>query len=386
MTRMRIIIAPDSFKDSLGSKQLIGIIGAQAKRVFPSCELTGIPMADGGEGTLEALMDAVGERYIDVPAADPLFRPIRARLGILRDGAAVIEMSAASGLMLLPRNERNPLLTSSFGTGRMIAAALDAGCQDIVIGIGGSATNDGGIGAMAALGARFTDADGNGISPVGGNLGRIAAIDAAHMHAGISRARFRAMCDVDNPLLGPRGATAVFGPQKGADEDGLRLLESGMENYAKLLGRAFGFDPAAPGSGAAGGLGAALTAFLKARMQPGIEMVMELSGFGRAVKNADLVVTGEGRADGQSAHGKVLSGIGRMCRAHGVPAVAIVGGMGDGAEEIYACGIESLVPAVSGIMTLGEALSRSEPLLADAAYRLFSLIKVGMGIERNESR
>lgn len=317
---MRILLAPDSFKDSLSAIQVIEILSRQAKAVFPGCETLGLPMADGGEGTLEVLGGQLGGREVPVEVHGPLGEPIQAHYVLLENGAALLEMAKASGLPLVPPELRNPEKTTTLGTGELIAAALDTGCRRFVVGIGGSATNDGGIGAMKALGIQFLDEVGKEVPPVGGSLPRIAAIDDTHLHPAVRGSRFTIMCDITNPLLGERGATYVFGPQKGATPEMQKRLEAGMARYAGLLREKYGIDPqATPGTGAAGGLATALMAFLGGELQSGIETVLGLSGFRKKLSGVDLVVTGEGRVDGQSAYGKVLGGVGMACKEKTFP-------------------------------------------------------------------
>ena len=378
---MKFLFAPDSFKGSLSARQAITLLEQAAKKLFPDCETVSLPMADGGEGTMDILVDVKHGRYVELLVKDPLFRDIHSRYAILEGNVALIEMAAASGLPLVPADQRNPKNTTTYGTGQLIRAALDAGCRELVIGVGGSATNDGGIGAMAALGVRFLDAEGRDLSPTGGNLGKIASIDTSGLHPAIAESRFTVMCDIDNPLLGPQGATYVFGPQKGATQKQLESLEAGMTNYAALLNKMYGVNLAVePGTGAAGGLSAALKVFLGAQLQSGIQTVLELSGFEEKLQGVDLVITGEGRVDGQSARGKVLWGVGTTSAKHGIPAAAIVGGMGPGAESIYDCGISTILPTINGAMDLDEAIERAEELFAGAAERLLRAVQIGLRI------
>ena len=378
---MKFLFAPDSFKGSLTARRAIELLEQEARKCFSGCETVALPMADGGEGTMEILVDVKHGRYVEQTVKGPLFEDMCSRYAILEGNVALIEMAAASGLPLVPAHLRNPENTSTFGTGQLIRAALDAGCRSFVIGVGGSATNDGGIGAMAALGVRFLDDQGRELTPTGGNLGNIAVIDTSGMHPAVAESDFTVMCDIDNPLLGSHGATYVFGPQKGATPEQLVSLEAGMANYASILKDMYGVDLAVePGTGAAGGLSAALKVFLGARLQSGIQTVLELSGFEEKLRGVDLVVTGEGRVDGQSVRGKVLWGVGTASARQGVPAAAIVGGMGPGAEGIYECGIDTILPTINGAMTLDEAMERAEELFAGAAQRLFRAVKIGMKI------
>lgn len=301
-----------------------------------------------------------------------------ASYGVFHGDSAIIEMAAASGLPMVPTEKRNPLNTTTYGTGELIKDALDHGYRKLSIAIGGSATNDGGMGAMSALGVRFLDAEGNVLTGVGSDLEKVADIDMSGLHPAVAEAEITVMCDVTNPLTGPDGATYTFGKQKGGTPEILDRLEAGMKKYAALM-REKGMDVEnQAGAGAAGGLGAALCGYLKANLKSGIETVLDLIDFDGLLEGTDLVVTGEGRIDWQSAFGKVPSGIGMRCKAKGVPAVAIVGGMGDGAEKIYEFGVESIVPTINGAMDIEEALERAEELYANAADRTFRMIRVGM--------
>ncbi len=370
----RFVFASDSFKGTLSSDDTARLLGVAARRHFPGCECVAVPMADGGEGTTDAVVSACAGELRRVAAHDPLGRSIEAEFGLLPGGRAIVETAAASGLPLLAPGERNPMLASTYGTGELIHAALDAGATEMSVALGGSATNDGGMGAMRALGARFLDANGAELAGTGADLGRVCEIDLSGLDERLAQASFVAMCDVDNPLLGEFGATAVFGPQKGADAAALVELEAGMANYAQVLARAFDFDPATPGAGAAGGLGAACQAFLHARMERGVNQVMNLAGLPQALEGAALCVTGEGHADSQTAHGKVVSGVAAACEAAGVPCVAIVGGMDASAAELP--GLTAMLPTQIDVMSLEEALARAEELYSLAAERLFSLLAV----------
>ena len=288
-------------------------------------------------------------------------------------------MAAASGLPMVPTELRNPLNTTTYGTGELIKDALDKGFRRISIAIGGSATNDGGMGAMAALGVKFFDKDGNLLKGVGSDLAKVAKVDVGGLHPAVKETTFTVMCDVNNPLTGPDGATYTFGKQKGATPEILDELEAGMKSYAAVVGEALGMDiDHIAGAGAAGGLGAALCGFLKANLKSGIETVLDLIHFDEMLEGVDVVITGEGRIDWQSAFGKVPSGIGMRCKNKGIPAVAIVGGMGKGAEKIYEFGVESILPTINGAMDIEEALERAEELYQAAAERMFRFLKVGM--------
>ncbi|MDR1765720.1 MAG: glycerate kinase [Lachnospiraceae bacterium] len=412
---MRFLFASDSFKGTLTSEQISALLTQAATEVFPGCHTLGVPIADGGEGTTSAVIAATGGVLRTVPVHGPLMEETQAAYGVWEEpslcrtppaadtmpdidagtGSAapgsptrcigapyshcIIEMAAASGLPMVPPDRRNPLHTTTYGTGELIKDALDAGISHIAVAIGGSATNDGGMGAMSALGIRFLDEQGHVLTGFGEDLGRVRDIDLSELHPGVKTATFTVMCDVQNPLTGPDGATYTFGKQKGGTPDILDRMEADMCAYAKLLTEKTGIDPdQVPGTGAAGGLGAALTVFLGARMQSGIETVLDLIGFDDLLESTDLVVTGEGRMDWQSAFGKVPSGVGQRCRKKSIPAVAIVGGMGEGAEKLFDHGIDSIMTTINGAMDLDEALGRSEELYLGAARRMFRLVKAGM--------
>lgn len=311
----------------------------------------------------------------------PLWERRKACYAALDGRRAVMEMAAASGLPLVPAELRDPRNTTSYGTGELIRGALDKGFRDLSIAIGGSATNDGGIGCMRALGVRFLDEDGNELSGCGGDLIKIRSIDRSGLDPRLRDTHVTVMCDVTNPLCGENGATRTFGKQKGGTPEILDELEAGMENYRELLRREFGIDmDEEPGAGAAGGLGAALLSFLRAELRSGIETVLDLIEFDKKLEGVSLVVTGEGRADWQSAFGKVMQGVGRRCLRQGVPAVAIVGSMGDGAEQIFDYGIESMITTVNGVMPLEEALERAEELYLGAARRLFRMLRAARSL------
>lgn len=380
---MKILFASDSFKGSLSSERIGKLLEEAAKKVFPQAETESVLVADGGEGTMEAVIREQHGSYRQIPVMDPLGKTITASYGLLPDGTAMIEMAEASGLPLVPISLRDPKETTSYGTGQLISDALDQGIRKIVIGIGGSATNDGGMGAMSALGVRFLDSEGNILAGCGKNLERVERIDLAGLHPGVKEAVFTVMCDVENPLLGQNGAAYTFGEQKGADKDDLELLEKGMSHYAQLIEEEMKCQMAeTKGAGAAGGLGFAFLTFLDANLRSGIETVLDMVGFDEKLQDVDLVITGEGRMDWQSSFGKVPSGIGKRCEKAHVPAAAIVGGLLKGYEGIYDTGISTVMTTINGAMELSEAMERSEELYLDAAYRLFRAIACGMSIQK----
>lgn len=375
---MRFLFVSDSFKGTLSSRRTAELLTQAAKKVFPDCQCDGIEIADGGEGTTDAVVAAVGGEKISLRVHGPLWEEVECSYGKLDDKRAVMEMAEASGLPLVPEEKRDPRHTTSYGTGEMIRDALERGFTDISIAIGGSATNDGGMGCMTALGVRFLDEDGNLLKGCGADLIRVKKIDVSGLDPRVKNCRFTVMCDVTNPLCGEQGATYTFGKQKGGTPEILEALERGMCNYRDLLFETFGISmDQTAGAGAAGGLGAALMAFLGGTLKSGIETVLELVDFDRRLDGVSLVVTGEGATDSQSVCGKVLQGVGMHCKARDIPAVAIVGSMGNGAELVYEYGIDSIITTVNRIMPLSEALDRAEELYLNAAERMFRMLYAG---------
>lgn len=374
---MQIIIAPDSYK---GSVSAIGVAEAMARGVssiFPTAQIRNVPIADGGEGTVEALVASTGGQLRQTVVRGPLGQPVSARWGILGDGhTAVIEMAAASGLPLLAREELNPLRATSFGTGELIRAALDAGLRRLIVGIGGSATNDGGCGMASALGARFLDTVGQELPPGGAALSRLSSIDLNAFDTRLAETELVVACDVDNPLCGPRGASAVFGPQKGATPAMVAELDAALAHFADVAQACTGRDAAMQaGAGAAGGLGAGLLFFTPARLRPGVDIVLEAVGFDAMVSTADFVVTGEGRTDFQTAYGKAPVGVARVAKAHGVPVFCISGGLGDGADDVLAQGIDALFSICDRPLTLEECMRDAARLIEGAAARLCRVVR-----------
>lgn len=375
---MNLLFASDSFKGTLSSEKTANLLTKAAKQVFLQCQCTAVPVADGGEGTVDAVLAAMGGCKVTVTVHDPLMRYISASYGKIDENRAIIEMAAASGLPLLAEAERNPSKTTSYGTGELIAAALKDGCRDITIAIGGSATNDGGMGCMSALGVRFLDKNGRELSGAGESLVYVSHIDTSEILPQVKEASFTVICDVTNPLCGKDGATNTYGPQKGGTPKLLAELEAGMCNYRDIIKTEFETDlDRLPGAGAAGGLGGALAVFLHAGMKSGIETVLDLIEFDSRLQGVSLVVTGEGRLDGQSCFGKVVQGIGKRCKKKGIPAIALVGSVGDGAEQILEHGITAVVKTTPEGMPLSQALARAEELYFQAAVQLFTKIKNG---------
>lgn len=381
---MKILLAPDSFKGTLTSLEVINILEEAAKNHFQDLEVVRVPIADGGEGTVESLIISTNGKYQQISVTGPLeAKKVQACYGIIDGKTAVIEMAQASGITLLPEGRKDPMLATTYGTGELIKAALDEGIRDFLIGIGGSATNDGGIGAVQALGVQFKDANGVEIGFGGGELGKIRKIILDKIDPRISKSKFTIICDVSNPLTGPKGATAVYGPQKGVTTDLFEILESGMKNYGRLIKEVTALDmDDIPGTGAAGGLGAALVAFLGAELKPGIDTILDFVNFEKLLQGVDLVVTGEGRIDGQSIYGKVPVGIAKRSKAKNIPVAVIAGGMGAEACKVFDYGIDSIMPTINRDMTINEALSNAEILMRDAADRMFRFIKMGMAIGR----
>ena len=375
---MKLLFASDSFKGTLSSDQIIKLLNESAQRVFPGCETVGVPVADGGEGTVDAVIAVTKGDYRKVKVHGPLMEETEASYGVFHGDSAIIEMAAASGLPLVPDEKRDPRYTTSYGTGEMILDALNKGFRDISIAIGGSATNDGGIGCIRALGVRFLDENGEELKGCGEDLIKIRKIDVSDMNPLVKECNFTVMCDVTNPLCGKDGATYTFGKQKGATPEIQDELEKGMQNYRDILKAQFGVDmDQIEGAGAAGGLGAALMVFLKGTLKSGIETVLDLVDFDKRLEGVDIVVTGEGATDWQSVFGKVMQGVGMHCKAHNIPAVAIVGSMGTGAEDIFDYGIDSMITTINGVMTLPEALENAEELYLCAARRMFRMLRAG---------
>lgn len=382
---MKLLFVSDSFKGSLSSEQTIELLTKAAEEIFPNCSCGGMPVADGGEGTAQAVVQAVNGRIQEADVQGPLGEQAHAFYGQLDEKRAVLEMACASGLPLVPEKERNPEKTTTFGTGELIRHVLDDGYRDISIAIGGSATNDGGMGCMRALGVKFLDKSGKELQGCGEDLIHVAEIDVSGLDPRILQSKITVMCDVTNPLCGKDGATWTFGKQKGADESMQERLEAGMQNYRDVIKRQFDIDlDQIPGAGAAGGLGAALLVFLHGELKSGIETVLELIDFDRKLEDVSLVVTGEGRTDWQSCFGKVVQGVGDHCKKKGVPVAALVGSMGPGAEKIYEHGICSIMTTVNGVMSLEEAMDHAEELYYAAAFRLFRFIKTGMDIGKQD--
>jgi glycerate kinase len=377
---MKLIFAPDSFKGSLSALESCDILERVAARIFPGAETVSVPVADGGEGTVDALLRAMGGKKIETNVTGPLFERETAVWGLLSDSTAVMEMAQASGLPYVPSYKKDPRNATSLGTGEMIADALKKGVRNILIGIGGSATNDGGLGILTALGAKFTDAAGKEVRPVGGEMKNVAKADFTGLMPELKETAITVICDVTNPLLGENGATFIYGPQKGATPEIRDELEAGMAHYAKVVSAAVGKDIANfPGAGAAGGLGAALGGVLGATLKSGIDAVLDAVDFDKKLEGVSLAVTGEGRIDGQSVcFGKVPVGVAKRCAAKGIPTVVLAGGIGDGAEGLFDLCESTIMTTVSGPMPLEKAMADAPALYEYAAERLFRAIRIGM--------
>lgn len=379
---MRIVIAPDSFKGSLSSIQAAqaverGVLKAAA-RVGRKVEIAKIPIADGGEGTVEAIIAGAGGEIIPARVLDPLGREIDSFFGVLPDRTGVIEMAAASGLDLIKPEERDPLVTTSFGTGQLILKALDAGCVRLIIGIGGSATNDGGVGMAQALGGAFPDRNRQPIGFGGGELGKIEKIDLSGLDPRLAATTVIVASDVKNVLCGPDGASAVYGPQKGATPEMVAVLDRNLGHLAEKIKADLGKDISlVPGSGAAGGLGGGLMAFLNAEIRPGIEIVMEITGFREKVREADLIFTGEGATDFQTMFGKVPYGVAQVAAEYGKPVLCISGTLGNGYQKLFDAGIKGFFSIVDRPMTLEEAMERGEELLETTAENVMNTYFIG---------
>lgn len=339
----KILLVPDSFKGTLSSRQVCQVMAGQLRRFFPQAQVKSIPVADGGEGSVEAFLAAAGGERRTRTVTGPFGEPVEAFYGILGDGrTAVIEMAACAGLPLA-EGRLNPERATTYGVGELLLAAKEAGCTKAILGLGGSCTNDGGVGAAAALGAKFTRADGAAFVPSGGTLGEIAALDVSPVAQALQGMELTAMCDIDNPLYGEAGAAAVFAPQKGADAAMVARLDAGLRHLGQVSARCLGRDFShLPGAGAAGGLGFGMAAFCGAQLRMGIDAVLDAVGFDSLLPGTDMVFTGEGKIDSQSARGKVVSGVAARCRKAGVPVVAVVGQIDQGFEEMYQQGLTAV--------------------------------------------
>ncbi|MCG6274158.1 glycerate kinase [Vibrio vulnificus] len=358
---MKIIIAPDSYKESLTAMDVAIAIEKGFKQVLPDAQYVKLPMADGGEGTVQSMVDATGGTIIEHTVSGPLGQPVCGFFGLLGEGkTAVIEMAAASGLHLVTPDQRNPLITTTFGTGELIKAALDHGVEHIIVGIGGSATNDGGIGMAQALGIKLLDAQGNALGYGGGELAKLATIDCSQLDPRLAQVRLEVACDVDNPLCGAKGASAVFGPQKGATPEMVKILDENLAHYAAIIKQQLGADVRdMAGAGAAGGMGAALLGLLNADLRPGIEIVMDAVRLDEIVADADLVITGEGRIDSQTIHGKTPIGVARTAKKHNLPVIGIAGCLSADCGVVHEHGLDAVFAVVNRSVDLPTALAEA---------------------------
>lgn len=377
---MKIVIAPDSYKESLTAIQIAKIIQSGFTEVFPDADYQLIPVADGGEGTVRSIIDATKGRYLTKKVTGPLRNQVEAIYGITGDGrCAIIEMAEASGLALVKKDERNPYITTSFGTGELILDALDQGVSKIILGIGGSATNDGGVGMIQALGGRFLDEEGREL-PFGGKaLKHLVTIDLSNLDPRIENCDFEVACDVDNPLTGERGASMIFGSQKGATPEMVKVLDYALYHYATLLEETLGVDVnSIKGAGAAGGMGAACVAFLKGHLRPGIDIVIEAVNLEASVQEADLVITGEGKIDLQTCFGKTPVGVAKIAKKYQKPVIAIAGSLGEGYELTADHGIDAVFSVVNSPVSLEEAIEATPDNLLQLARNIAMVYKLGL--------
>lgn len=372
---MKIIIAPDSFKESLSAAEVAAALAKGIQQVLPDAECVCVPLADGGEGTVDALVAATGGEWISCQVQDPLGRKVEARYGLLHQGrCAVIEMAEASGLQRVAPDERNPLLTSTYGTGQLIADALDRGVTELLLGLGGSATNDAGIGMLQALGGVFLDVEGQILPPGGAALVNLQQVDLTGLHPGLKTCRIEVACDVDNPLCGPRGASVIFGPQKGANPEQVAQLDQALASAAaRLVALGWPDHRQTAGAGAAGGMGFAALSGLNASLKPGIELVMATTGLEARLQDADLIITGEGRLDEQTLSGKTPLGVLRLAQRHGIPVVAVAGSVAQDLEPLYQAGFTAIWPILPAPMDLPTALQQGQGNLMRTGRSLAAL-------------
>ena len=375
---MKILVAPDSFKESLSAIQVAEAISMGVLKIIPNAEIIKTPISDGGEGLLDALVNDKNGKIIKVKVYDPLYRSIAAEYGILNEGTtAVIEMAKASGLELLKEQEKNPYITSSYGTGQLILDALDRGCQKIIIGIGGSATNDGGMGMVKALGGKFINKEGVELTEGGGALGELSSINLTNFDKRISNCKIIVACDVTNKLTGENGASFVYGAQKGGSKEQLEFLDKNLEHYAAIIRNHLGIEiENINGAGAGGGMGAGLMAFLNAELKSGIDLILETLEIKKHIKNIDLIITGEGKIDKQTLQGKTILGIAALAKEYHVPVIAITGKIGDNIDEIYKLGITSIFSIVNKPMKLEEAINDVEYLIQSCIETIIRTIKL----------
>lgn len=383
---MKIVIAPDSFKESLTADEAARAIEAGLAEIWPAAEFVRVPLADGGEGTVAALVAATGGRLEYRQVSGPLGTPVQAFFGLSGDGqTAMIEMAAASGLALIAPELRNPCITTTYGTGELIRAALDAGARQLILGIGGSATHDGGVGMAQALGGRFLDANGVELPHGGAALTELAHIDLSGLDTRLAECRIEVACDVSNPLIGPNGAAAIFAPQKGATPIMVPQLDAALAQLARIIKLDLGQQIAGiPGAGAGGGMGAGVIAFLGARLEPGIQIVMRAAGLAQALAGADLVITGEGRIDGQTVQGKTPAGVAQLARAHGIAVIGLAGSLGYDAGLVHSHGIDAIFGILPRTCTLPEALKEAAFNLQRSARNIAALYALGLAAQKTK--
>lgn len=359
---MKIVLAPDSFKESMTAKEVCQEIEKGLKKILKNIECISVPMADGGEGTTQSLVDATNGEFFTIDVTDPLGNVVKARFGILGDKkTAIIEMAQASGLELVPREKRNPMITTTYGTGELIKKALEKGVSTILIGIGGSATNDGGAGMFQALGGKLLDKNGNDIGFGGGELSKLDRIDISNLDSRIKDIEIIVACDVQNPLTGKNGASHIFGKQKGANEEEREILDKNLKHFAEIIRKDIGKDVEnIAGAGAAGGLGAGLMAFLSAKLKKGVEIVIEYSELEKKIQGADLVITGEGSIDGQTRFGKTPYGVAKTAQKYDIPVIALAGNIGKDIETLYEHGFTAILPILTKVESLDEAIKNGK--------------------------
>ncbi len=376
----KVVLIPDSFKGSMSSAEICSIMAEQIRRYEPAAQIVQVPVADGGEGTVDAFLTAMGGEKVSLPVQGPYGENLRGFYGLVDGGrTAIVEMAACAGLPLVGEN-RHAEKTTTYGVGQLIAHAAKSGCKKIIVGLGGSATNDGGAGAACALGIRFLDAEGKAFVPVGQTLDRIVSIDASELCPELKNTELITMCDIDNPLCGPQGAAAVFGPQKGADEETVRLLDRNLAHLAEVMKKDLGIEVRElPGAGAAGGMGAGMVAFFGSRLQMGIETVLDTVRFDELAEGADLIFSGEGKLDFQSLRGKVISGVAKRARKLTVPLILVVGDIGDNIEPVYQLGVKAVFSINRVAVDFSAAKKRSQRDLADTMDNLMRFYSVITG-------
>lgn len=373
-----IVLAPDSFKESMSAKEACIAMERGIKKVDKNIKCVHVPMADGGEGTMQSLVDATNGKTYSLEVVGPLGNKVQAEYGILGDGeVGILEMASASGIHLVSLDKRNPLITTTYGTGEVIKACLDKGVKKLLIGIGGSATNDGGAGVIQALGGKLLDKDGNELGFGGGELGKLHNIDLTNFDPRLKDVIVEVACDVNNPLCGEKGASNVFGPQKGATPEMVSLLDNNLKHYANIIKEQIGMDVLeVPGAGAAGGLGAGLMAFLNGTLKKGIEMVIEYAGLEEKVKDADMVWTGEGSIDFQTQYGKTPLGVATVAKKYDKPVIAFAGRVGDNIDVLYEKGIDSIFGIMKGVTSIEEALEKGKENIEKTSENVIRLMKL----------